>query len=285
MDTSKAAVFRSGGVSNFTLNVIDDMQSKMVELPELRFSDVNWKIRLVKKSIGDNTKLDVISIYLVSYISDNTVKWSCEARAVFKLLQIKNDIENSSIVKYLPKQLFTNDFCVHGIENFIEWNQFIEHYVFAQKAFFEIEIYANPSLRGFPIQEIGSVFRFMITNVSSFVTSRSADVRLQGIRWHVRVQKQCNHLAVYLCAQEDDLDLNWCWNVTATFKLMSFERDEPVKKSFHQVYRWGVISWGTNLIKRDDFVDRNQHYVVNDSAIIFCELRVHPAKPMWQIDS
>lgn len=286
MGASEAEVFRSGGVFNITVSVFDDVHAIMTESPAFQFCDINWKIRLVKKPIGDITERDVIAIYLVSNIDNDNVKWSCEAKAVFKLLQLKSSDKNSAIVKCLPKQRFRNECCVHGIDNFIEWDQFIEHYVVGAKAIFQIEIYANPSLSISPIdiQEIGSVFRFMITNVSSFETSRSEDVLLQEIRWHVRVLKQNGYLAVFLSAQEVDLDLNWCYEVKATFKLLSFEHD-PVKNSFCQIYRWGVISWGINLIKWDDFVDRDQHFVVNDSAFIFCEVRVEPAKPIWDIDS
>lgn len=131
-------------------------------------------------------------------------------------------------LKYLSKQTFDNDCCEHGIDNFIEWNQFLEHYVHEGKAHFEIEIYTNPLLKTIQkdIQETGTVFRFMIKNVSRAETTYSAEVKVCGIRWIARVQQENAKLAVYLCAMENDLDINWFWRVTVTFKLLTFDQSK-----------------------------------------------------------
>lgn len=281
-------IHRSGVIVRVTISILNDLiTGKAIELPDFRLSDVTWNIKILKKSASSDENTDVIAIHLISKFDNDTNKWSCDARAVFKLHPIQNETqEKKSIIKCLPKQTFTNDCCEYGIENFIEWDHFVEHYVDRNKATFEMEIYANPLLQTAlqDIQETGTVFHFMIKNVSTAEVSCSNEFSVRGVRWKVRAQKHNDQLAVYLCAAENDLDINWLWKTTVTFKLLPFNKNEAVEKTFGETFRWGSATWGTTLLKWADFIDPTKKYVANDCAIIFCGLIVHAPEPCWEID-
>lgn len=278
-------IHRSGVAVNVVINILDDIERRSVELPDFRLSDSSWSIKLERKSLCSDRKTDVIAIYLRSRFEDNVdARFSCDARAVFKLFPPQNGTMET-IIKYLSKQKFNSDCNEHGIDNFIEWNHFLENYVHKNRACFRFEIYTNPLLRTSPrdMQEIGTAFHFVMKSVSTGEVTHSDEFNLRGIRWKIRAQRQNDELAVYLCGAEDDFDINWYWKTTVTFKLLSFY-GESVERTISQIFRWGTVTWGTNLISWSDFMDPTRHYIANDSAIIFCSLVIHAPKPMWEID-
>lgn len=112
-------------IFGFTVNVTD-LASQPIESPEVKLSNINWKVKLKKKS---NDRKNKLGIFLVSNFDDNTVKWSCGAQATFKLLPNDNDELKQSIVKYLPKQKFSNEKRSHGYGKFVQWKKFLKHFV------------------------------------------------------------------------------------------------------------------------------------------------------------
>lgn len=279
-------VFTSGIKFDFILDVREDITSRYVELPEFRLSEAPWKIKMYKKSIGkEDKKKEFISIHLVSCLETED-RWSCEARAMFKL---NNTDENNSLIQHLPKQKFDNNCKDYGIESFIEWNEFIRNFVYKDKAYFEIKIFANPLLRGgqINIEETGKVVHHMIKDVSNLGESYSDEFDLRGIKWRIVTKRNEENLEAYLCIpDESTLDINWSWKTNVTFKLIPFNREKsaPVEIKFTEVFRWGMNSWGTHLMKWADFIDPNKFYVARDSAILFAYLNVEPAEPLWNHD-
>lgn len=112
-------------IFGFTVNVTD-LASQPIKSPEVTLSNINWKVKLKKKS---NDRKNKLGIFLVSNFDDNTVKWSCGAQATFKLLSNDNDELKQSIVKYLPKQKFSNEKRSHGYGKFVQWKKFLKHFV------------------------------------------------------------------------------------------------------------------------------------------------------------
>lgn len=278
-------VFCSGIVFNCTIDVREDIKSKKIELPEFQLSGVLWQVGMWKKSIGpDDNRKEVIAIYLTSSMGTQE-KWSCEAQASFKLC---NADDNNSMIQYLPKQKFSNNSTSYGIESFIEWNEFIQHFVYKDKAMFEIKIFANPLLCKGPIEieETGRVVRHTIKNVSKLGECHSDEFIVRGMKWIVVTKRNDSNLEAYLVIpNENDLDKNWSWKAHVVFKLMSFDRNvRPVQIAFNEVFRWGMNSWGIHVMKWAEFIDPKKHFVAHDSAILFTDLRVEPAEPLWDSD-
>lgn len=89
VNISANEIHRSGVIYSVTLDIIDDITHKTCELPEFRLSDICWRVKILKKSIAKVEHIDAIAIYLISNNENNNSKWSCSARAVFKLIQIQ----------------------------------------------------------------------------------------------------------------------------------------------------------------------------------------------------
>lgn len=89
-----ATIFR------FTADV-SMLASGSVVSPEIRLSDVNWKIELQKKTDETGIK-NVLGVFLVSKFDKNTENFSIKAQAAFKLLRNDGQMEES-IIKHFTK--------------------------------------------------------------------------------------------------------------------------------------------------------------------------------------
>lgn len=271
-------------IFRFTADV-SNLASNAVESSEIKLSNLNWKVKLQKASIGDNSK-EVLGVSLVAEIDDKTMDWSCEAQTTFKLLRTDGKLDQS-IVKYLPKRKFSNEEPSHGFDEFIDWNEFLEQFVDRNKAIFNVEISAEPSIRsrGLDIDRNYAKYRVMIEHIDELSNpgSFSPETIVRGIRWTINARKNGDKCSLYLYADERDMDMNWFYEVDATFRLLPFdEDDQPIERSFTRKFCHGMSSRGfSEFVTWAKFVDKR--YTQGHRAIIEVELKMKDAEPRWKI--
>lgn len=262
--------------------------------PEIKLSKLSWKVKLCKRiKCVNNCDESFIDIFLVCEPSPDISisKWSCKVCAVVKLLPFES--ADKAIIKRMPKKEFSNKCLLHGIYEFCSWNDFVDaknRYINEGEATFEVEILTNPlnCIKTMAMEQTSTKLRVIVENVSKLGNSYSPEVIVRGIRWKIQTRKEDDHFAVYLWAVEDDMDMNWCWEVEYSFKLLSFNsKIEPVDcKTTSDVFRWGTPSWGYGkLIKFTEFMDPRKRYVRNDTAILEVKFAVKAPKPLWECET
>lgn len=278
-------------VFRFKVN-IDDLETGKIESPDICVSKIPWKIQLLKRSISESNDASYLDVYLVGSTPSNidaTTKWSCDVRAIFKLL---SKAPGKGIVKHFTKKQFSHKCLSHGISEFVPWDELLEaknQYIYENEVTFEIKILANPlnCAKSMQMEQISTKLRVIVENISKLGNAYSPEVMVRGIRWKIQTKKEEEFFAVYLWAVEEDMDMNWCWEVEYSFKLLSFNsKIEPIDcKSTSDVFRWGTPSWGYGkLIKWSELVDPKRRFVRNDTAIVEVKFTVKSPKPLWECD-
>lgn len=162
------------------------------------------------------------------------------AQATFKLLR-NNGYAEHAVVKFLAKQKFTNKKQSHGIDGFVKWSELVEHFVNKEnKAFFQIHISVEPLFRLIETDMvmINIDFRSIVENIDKLESFQSSEKILQGVKWKFHVQKKGDNLALFLKADENDMQKNWFYPVKATFELQSFDETvAPITKSFKMDFK------------------------------------------------
>ncbi|XP_031632842.1 uncharacterized protein LOC116346777, partial [Contarinia nasturtii] len=274
-------------VFRFKFN-IDRLKLGEIETPEIKLSKLHWKIKLNKRSTSEsNNDTDEIDVSLVCEPSSDINKtiWSCNALAVFKLVSSKQEI-----VKTLSNKEFNSKHLSHTINGFVPWNELLNvenQYMNENEVSLDIEIQTNPlcCIKAMAMEQSSTKLRLIVESVSKLGNVYSPEVILRGIRFKIQTRKEDEHFAVYLWAVEDDMDMNWCWEVFYSFKLLSFNNKvEPIDcKTTSDIFRYGCPSWGYGrLIKWSEFIDPKKRFVRNDTAIIEIEFTVKPPKPLWE---
>lgn len=277
------------------------------ESSAFRLNNMQWKIKICKTAAGcvavylvceDKSflpqflkKLSWWANYLLKISLLDTDKWSCETQTQFKLLH-KSGENNRSVVKSLLKQTFSHAKPCHGIEHFMEWNEFMEDFVVNNEATLQIEILSKPLMFESIIASTSNIdqsyckFRVLIENVSKFRFVSSRKVVLRGIRWYISIRKKGNHLSIYLCYITKDMPLNWYYKVNATLSLLSYHEDSPPLRRFIEgnFRRELYANCGyPNFISWESFIDTNNGYVHNNCATLEFKIKVDEPKELWGI--
>lgn len=191
----------------FVVNV-NDFELNCTESPEYTLNALPWKIKLCKSSVVDtnNVERNVLNASLVSPFGGHTQKWSCKAGTDFKLFP-KNPQIDSIIVKNVTKQDFDSITPSHGIDVLVDWDTFLAKYVRKNEAKFEITISTDPPARKVKTEQTSIKFYIFAKNVTSSIFT-SPKVLVRGVNWTVSTGKQGKFLAIYLHADENDMDPN-----------------------------------------------------------------------------
>lgn len=269
----------------FTANVSAFGESNCVESSSVLLREVSWKIKLCKRKNEEKEadkeeedSKEILDVFLVSAFGNGTEKWSCEAQASFTLLQK----DEKTIQKKLTARKFSNSNLSFGIENFISWDKFIEDHVEDNKAAFEIELTTNPLKRTTPMkmQQVHTRMHISLQNVSTMKETYSPEMIMQGVRWRVHILNQESFLAVFLKANDDDIDLNWVYDIEYKFKILNYTgQDREVGRK--DEYSWTSSSSGfPRIMPWTEFIDKRKGIVVDDKANILVEFKVNEPRPM-----
>lgn len=271
-----------GTIFPFTLDVKN--QSGMVT-HNFQLSNLLWTVYFAKAE-------DFLQIWLSSSPNDTTPVWYCDAWAVFKLFH-KNGEVGRTVVKSLNNYRFSHLKLSSENIAFIEWNELLNEYVDNQnQAKFEINLSTNPfkCIEPLKIHQTSTIFQFVLEKVSQLTSVDSSPVVLRDIKWWIHAQRisdrrEEDYFALYLIADEEDLDKNWFWEVTASLKLLSANKNiDPVHYRFTENYQWGASRFGCKNLLPFSTLIKPGHYAVNDMVIFFIEFSVQTPQPLWKIE-
>lgn len=273
-----------GTIFRFSVDV-SQLATNSIESSEIQLSDVNWKIQLRKNQTDDGGKA-VLGVYLVSAFDATNL--SCEAQATFKLLRNDNQIDQS-IVKYLQKQKFSYHKKSHGFDEFIEWDNFLAHFVSEGKAVLKVEISAEPLHRltaELNIEQEYAKLHVSVENVTELESCLSPGIVVRGIKWHVFIRKKEDYLDIFLRANKPDLSKNWFYKVDCTFQLLSLEEnDSGIKKITRANFHSELDDWGfKRFLEWSVFTSPRFTSIPDNKANFLIEFTVHEPKPLWTLD-
>lgn len=270
-------------VIQFVVNV-NNLEVNCVDSPDYVLNALPWNIKLCKSSFVDSNNIthNVVNASLVSPFDVYASKWSCKAAAVFELFP-KNNKNDEIIVKNITKQNFSSGNPSYGIDELIDWNIFLEKYVMNNEAKFEIRISTDFPYRRVETEQTSVKFYVFAKNVTKSIFT-SPDVIVRGIKWNVSTGKEGDNLAIYLHANENDLDQNESMEVSASFTLLSM--DESFDQEPHRFTRvfgkkYNINRGFPDLISWDKFIEPKNKLIENDMAMFLIELSVGEPRLNW----
>lgn len=285
---AKATLTQIGSVFRFTVNT-ENINSNCVYSPEFEMSGLKWKVKLNKKLIAGSEEA-LLAVHLETVFSKDTMKWSCDAEAAFKLLRTEGPPE-ISVVKHLSKSTFDVDNLSHGVHDFMQWDTFLKNFATDNSATLEVGISTSPLKRkrekDQEIIKISAKVLVEICDAKKLEICFSPQTVLQGIRWKFECRKEGEFLAVFMNGDLNDMDINWSYKTHATFTLLTFDKNvEPcVRRFVHEFGRASYSSWGyKDFLKWADFVDETKQYISpHGKANILVEFKVEPPEPKWKL--
>lgn len=265
---------------------VNDLELNCIESPDYILNALPWKIKLCKSIVdSNNTKRNVVNASLESPFGDYMSKWSCKAGAIFKLFP-KNRKNDEIIVKNITKDTFDSMSTSQGIDEIVSWETFLDKYVLENEALFEINISTESPYRKVETELTSVKFHVFAENITKPGIFSSPRVVVRGIHWNVSIGKQGNSLAIYLHADENDMDPNESMEVTATMTLMPMDDSvQPESGQFTRLFgkRHNTNRGFSDLISWDKFIEPNNKFIENDTATFLVELSVGEPKLHWNI--
>lgn len=265
----------------FTLNVTN---FRAVITYKFELSNLLWTVHFAKAA-------GTLQISLSSSLNNGTSVWYCDAHAVFKLFH-KNGEARRTIERSLDNCRFSHSDLSRNV-TFIEWTELLKEYVNDQnEAKFEIELLTKPlkCIEPIRIKQTSTAFQFVMEKVSKLTSINSSEIVVRDIKWRIFVKKESvpsrqeeDNFDLYLIADENDLDKNWYWKVTASLKLLSFKKNiDPIHCQFTEHYQWGASYFGCKNVLPFSVLINN--YTLDDVAIFLIEFKVEPPEPLWIIE-
>lgn len=221
-----------------------------------------------------------MAVYLKSY-TKQAIKYSCDAQANFKLHPQQTTVPFTE--RALHKRTYTDITTMHEIADFIDYSHLMNHYVIDNHTIFEIEISTFQSKRKSPgFQQIYSRIHILLDNVSQLNEIVSSEVIVRDVRWKVRTER----INLYLEAAQDDLEKSSTYDITATIKLLRFDKNmEPIIKRFTHEYHSASTKAGISpFLQWSQFMDKYNKYVLEDKAHFLVEFNVAEPKSLWDIE-
>lgn len=272
--------------THFLLNLrLDDIEANAKNCttsPDFWLSNVTWAVRAC---ITNASGKDVLNVFLVSEI--RSPSYTSEAEATFKLFL--NNSDTRYYQKFLPWKKFTFAQQSHGLLGFLG-DSLLENYITDRKLRFEIEVTTKPLQISVErdMERTGAKVRAVLKNVSHLQnqSARSSEVVVRGIRWTVTAAVDgSGYFAVYLKANNNDLELDWSTNVTVHFKVVPYNTHnsdiKPIEKTIEKTYRKNLNEYGPQLYNFKAFINSTNGYVINDTSVMLIEFEVEEKDPIW----
>lgn len=271
-------------VVDFNVDV-DKLGSDCINSPDIIINSLPWTIRLCKRS-NAYTDYDEygynLDLYLESPFSRVT-DWSCEAQAVIKLLP-RVDGNFTPIQKNITKQEFHSSNSIYELKSFVKHDDLLEKYTTNNVATFEITLSTNPLKKKLTLSEKSSKFLMTIDQLKDFQSVSTTEIILRGMRWTVVAEKDDDYLSLHIEVNKEDINSDWGWDVTASFKLISTSKEKSQTRTVTHTFdlrstRGGIprfIPWSDLLYSENGFDQ-------NDTVIFFVELSVGPPKLLWTL--
>lgn len=244
------------------------------ESNEFEVHFVTWKVRACKKT---GSRGVVLAVSLLSVFQGDTEAWTCEAEAAFELLPVAggNSLENRfgyfNFSSVTPSQ---------GFPEFVTWDDLTEKYLADDIATFDITITTKTPNRIPGFVRTSTKFNMRVKGLSKLGDQYSDEVIVRRIRWRVRAMKMGEYFAVFVYANENDLDIDFSWDVTVSFRLLTLGKEKQAPRiASNKPINWTKSSLGfSKFIKWSELFDPKKELVVNDATILQVELSVSKPK-------
>ena len=251
--------------------------------PEFNLSGIPWKIKVAKRAADAE---DVIDMFLQCspVFESNTLNWSCQAQATIKLLS--DTTGQPPYAKKISKTEFNKEAQSNGLSPFISWTD-MKRYEQNGEVHFDIHLTANPVKFYTPsqIEQKRTKFRFTVENMSKLNTKgeRSIEITLRDNVWYVYVQKNEEHLGIFLVDKRNPQNKNWTWRAECSFKLLSFDENiNSIVRSIEKVFYYAGEDWGySKFLAWEQLIKESNKYLMEDRAVFEIDLKVEPGKPSW----
>lgn len=241
--------------------------------PEIHINEIPWKIQIRKEKIENR---DVINVSLVCcYKVFENKSWSIEGGGKIKLVSFKKS--EYSIEKTIPLSNFDAE------EHMVEIRDFITHddlfndekeFIKCQALRFEALITTiplNKQIESKKFDVTSAKFGVVVKNIQNYEENSSKRVKLCGIEWFVKFQRNGDYCSVYLDAKMEKDEFAWSFNVNFIARLLSNIKDiEPVEKKFKQRFSVWNSDWGwSNFIEIGELVDLKYGYIDGNYHCLF----------------
>lgn len=256
-------------------------RTKCVESPGFELSNLMWTIRLCRRHVITSNDADDVDISLVLVYNENTAAWSCDAQMNITL---HSKDGKKSISRKMEWNNFNRSVPSSTIRNITIMRDLYNNYMENDLVTIAIWISTKPPNRSdsIALDEVSKTFLVRVKNINKLSKQYSNGIRVRGIKWSILTTKINDHFAIYASANADDMDVNRVWNVSATFQLISFDKNNIFSRNFTSIpFNWMKTVWGFNeFLKWNDLMDPNNKYVENNAALVRIELNVGNAKKL-----
>lgn len=270
------------GVFRFNFHKIDfDGRSNenCVVSPEFKLHYVTWNVVVCKDADIFQDDKSKLMVSLEAVFRNETLEWSCQAEANYKLLP-KDSSYNAATTRFSYFD-YDRTHSKPSAKELANWKNFINRHLVDDVATIDVTIRVTPPNRIPGIQHTSTKFQMRLLDVSTLDELYSDEAVVRGMRWKVLAMKRNEFLSVFVIVDEDDVDLDYSWDVTTKFQLISLDPAKSVSRKFSAVqFDWTRTDYGfIEYMKWTDLMDPNNKFVVGNTALLQIELSVAKPKP------
>lgn len=257
--------------------------NKCLESSEFKLNELTWKVRVCKKTVEEKkgeSKVDVeyASVELESVFNDDTAAWSCEAKAAVTLIAKKEEGKDKkdmtgeiSIFTYSKLKPLSRN------EKFIKWAE-LKEYLDDGNAKFDFNVVTKSLDRSSRLEQTTAKFQLRVKQVKDLKNEYSNELIVRGIKWKILTSQSNGYLAIFVMANENDIDTDANWVVSTKVKLTSTKTDKDLERKFtNKPFSWTRTDLGfRKFLEWSEFTKAENGYVQNNAALLEIELSVNP---------
>lgn len=258
---------------------VGNEKEKCAESSEFKLNEVTWKVKVCKKPIKENDKddpKDFASVELHAVFKDETSTWSCNADVGVNLIAVKSGAQNKD--GKIENFTYSKKNSVGKNEKFLEWSDFNDNFVDKDMATFAFNIQTKKLDRSPQLEQTTAKFLLRVKQVNDKLYEYSNELVVRGIRWKILAAKIADFFAIFVVANENDIDTKEKWTVTANVKLISSKDGKTMDRKFtDKEFDWTQTNMGfTKYLEWSEFTKQDNGYVRNNAALVEIELEVKP---------
>lgn len=257
---------------------VDKNDEKCLESSEFKLNDVIWKVKVCKKSIRENEKdtdeTEYASVVLESVFKEETSAWSCEAEVAVKLI----GKDGKNLDGKITPNTYSRTNSAKSNDKFIKWDDLKDNFLDKNTATFDFNVVTKTLNRTPKVEQTTAKFMLRVKQINDNLSEYSNELTVRGIRWRVYASKIGNFFAIFVEANDNDIDTKAKWAVTTNFKLLSSTKDKTMERHFDdRVFDWTRTNLGfTEYLEWAEFIKADNGFVRNGAALVEITLKVEP---------
>lgn len=249
---------------------------KCRESSEFKLNDVAWKVKVCQVKVGEESEqIAFASVELEAVFKDETATWSCEAEAEVKLIDKdgKHKVDKIASFTYSAKNN------VNSNGKFIEWDDIKGGFLVKDTATFEFNVKTKSLNRSSKLEQTTAKFMLRLKQIDDKLSEYSNELTVRGIRWRAYATKIGEYFAIFVEANENDIDTEAQWAVTTNFKLLSTIKNGKAKeRNFKdKPFDWTQTNRGfKKFLEWSEFMKEDKGFVRNNAALVEITLEIKP---------